>query len=115
MHPILCVDSHLPGFIDHSEPGTVFAVRKGGDTMFGRRMYHRHSFADSKCTLHVSSEVTIQCRTDNELIATADEAHLPGEILAIELIDGEDRSTTQVRVVESCPILVDGSIRHRLR
>ena len=83
--------------------------------MLGRRMYHRHLIANSTGMLHVSSDVTVQHRDDKELIATADEAHLPGEVLAIELVNGATRARTFVRVTESCPILVDGSIRHRLR
>ena len=83
--------------------------------MLGRRMYHRHVIADSTGTLHVSNEVTVQHRGDQELIATANEAHLPGEVVAIELVNAGTRARTYVRVTDSCPILVDGSIRHRLR
>jgi hypothetical protein len=83
--------------------------------MLGRRMYHRHLIADSRGTLHVSTEVTVQRRGEKELIATADEAHMPGELLSIDLVDRSGRGRTYVRVLESCPILMDGTIRHRLR
>lgn len=83
--------------------------------MLGRRMYHRHVVSNSTGTLHVLSEVTVQHYEKNQLIATADEAHLPGELLAIEVVGSPAASRTHVRVLESCPILVDGSIRHRLR
>ena len=83
--------------------------------MLGRRMYHRHLIADTGGTLQVSSEVTVQRHGQHELIATADEAHMPGEVLSIELVDRSGHDRLRVRVTESCPILMDGSIRHRLR
>jgi len=83
--------------------------------MLGRRMYQRHLIADARGTLHVSTEVTVQRDGDRELIATADEAHMPGEVLSIEIVDRSGRGRMYVRVTESCPILTDGSIRHRLR
>lgn len=83
--------------------------------MLGRRLYHRHLVADAKGTLYVPSDVTVQRQGDKELIATSDEAHVQGEKLAIELVNGTSRERVYVRVEESCPILMDGSIRHRLR
>jgi len=78
-------------------------------------MYHRHLVADARGTLYVPSDVTVQRAGNSEMIATADEAHVPGELLAIDLVNGATRDRRYVRVEESCPILMDGSIRHRLR
>jgi hypothetical protein len=93
--------------------GTALAVWKLRGTMLGRRMYQRHLMTDCNGTLYVSADIAVERRGDTELIATADQAHMPGEVLSIELVHNDAR--IYVRVKESRPILVDGKLRHRLR
>lgn len=81
--------------------------------MLGRRTYQRHVMADCNGTLYVSTDIAVEYRSNTELIATAERAHMPGEVLRIELVNEDARNC--VRVMESGPILVDGRLRHRLR
>src|SRR5262249_24194655 len=105
-------DSHLSPFAQPRNAGTALADWKLR-TMLGRRMYQRHVMADCNGTLYVSSDIGIEYRSDTELIATAERAHMPGEVLSIELVN--DDACICVRVTESGPILVGGKLRHRLR
>ena len=83
--------------------------------MLGRRRHQRYAIEDSTGTLLVSSDVTVEQRDDAELIAISTEAHAAGELLVIELEDGSTHADTEVRVADSYPIIVAGSVRHRLR
>ena len=82
-------------------------------TMLGRRMHQRQVMTDCNGTLYVSSDIAVEYRSDTELIATAERAHMPGEVLSIELVNNDAQIC--VRVTESGPILVGGKLRHRLR
>jgi hypothetical protein len=64
--------------------------------------------------LQVSSEVTVQQGDGTDLIAISREARTPGEMLIIELVDGSTHVHTPVRVADSRPIIVAGSVRHRV-
>ena len=82
--------------------------------MLGRRRHQRYVIAHSTGTLQVSSEVTVEQRDGTNLIAISNEARVPGEMLVIELVDGSRHVHTPVRVADSRPIVVAGSVRHRL-
>lgn len=64
--------------------------------------------------LRIPGEVVIERRDEarDELwVLSAEPAHRE-EVLTLDLSGPQ---TLKVRVVESCPVLVDGGVRHRLR
>lgn len=83
--------------------------------MLGRRRHQRHAIADSTGILQVSSDVTVQQHNDTDFVAISSEAHAPGEVLVLELVDGPAHTRIAVRVAQSRPIVSGGSLRHRLR
>ncbi len=64
--------------------------------------------------LRILSDVTVRQGDNGDLIVTSCDARSPGEVLTLELVNGPSVRTV-VRVAESRPIIVGGSLRHRLR
>jgi hypothetical protein len=62
----------------------------------------------------VSSEVTVEQCDGADLVAISSEPRAPGEMLVIEFADGATPVHASVRVAHSQPIIVAGSVRHRL-
>lgn len=80
--------------------------------MTGRRRHQRHVVHQSEGTLDISREVTVHYRNDGDFIVTSHHPGCPGEVLTLEIASEGAR---MVRVEESRPVVVRGSIRHRLR
>jgi hypothetical protein len=81
--------------------------------MSGRRRHPRYVMSNCEATLRVLSEVTVHEDEEWGLIAISDEPGTCGEVLTVELMNGS-LVRTPVRVVESHPLVHNGSIRHRL-
>ena len=88
--------------------------------MFGRRSHPRFSIATPpEGTLRISRDVLVQEAADgDELVAVSRQAGVVGEALTIEVAEadrGPWKNAMKVRVAESSPIVIDGTVRHRLR
>lgn len=84
--------------------------------MSGRRSYARFSIEPAgHGVLRVMRDVVVQQAGGEELIVIGREAAAVGELLTLELAAGDAGSHLSVRVAECRPVLVDGSMRHRLR
>jgi hypothetical protein len=84
--------------------------------MLGRRRDERYGFtqpADS--SVRVYSDVIVKWSADDEWIAVSREAAVIGEMLVLDVDDGEQRNRFTVCVIESRPIIIDGDMRHRIR
>jgi len=65
--------------------------------------------------MRVLREVVIQRTGDDELLALG---HLPatiGEEMTLDVLSAGTTLEVRVRVLESRPVIVDGSVRHRVR
>ena len=60
-------------------------------------------------------EVAIERQSEREIFALSDTAVAPGERLRLDVFDPGPRSTVHVRLAETTPIIVGGSLRYRLR
>ena len=64
--------------------------------------------------LRVLHDVDVLHGNGAEVIVISIEPATPGDVMTIEHVDRAGVSTV-VRIVESRPVMVDGSLRHRLR
>ena len=84
--------------------------------MRGRRRDERFRFSKpADAGLSVLSDVIVKWNADNEWIVLGREAAVSGETLTLEVDDGEQRNRFIVCVIESCPVIVEGDMRHRIR
>ena len=84
--------------------------------MSGRRSYPRFNITPSpEGVLRVVRDVTVQRAERDEFLVVGRTAGVVGEVLTIELAEGEGSINGRAQVVESVPVIVDGSVRHRLR
>jgi hypothetical protein len=84
--------------------------------MLGRRSYVRFKVTPaSEGVLRILREVDVQWTKDDEWIAISREAGAVGEFLALDLGVGELPLRYPVRVIESRPVIVEGSVRYQLR
>jgi hypothetical protein len=60
-------------------------------------------------------DVLVQSAGRDEVIAISREPGVLGEAVTVEVPAELTASTVQARVVESEPLVVNGSVRHRLR
>jgi hypothetical protein len=84
--------------------------------MSGRRSHPRFDITPSSDgVLTVLRDVTVQHAEENELLVIGREAGVIGDDLTLEVTDAESTLRSDVRVIESLPIIVNGAVRHRLR
>lgn len=84
--------------------------------MFGRRSHARFAISGtSEGVLRVLRDVIVQHIGGAELIAISREPGVIGETLALEVAEQDNPFKTIVRVLESRPVVIDGTVRHRLR
>lgn len=60
-------------------------------------------------------DVVLQGADDQQVIAISREPGLLGEAVVVELLAGDVTERLRARVVESQPVVVSGTVRHRLR
>lgn len=84
--------------------------------MSGRRSHPRFAVATPwDGAVRVLREVVIQRNGDDELVAIG---HLPavvGEEMTLDVLSTGSTLEVRVRVLDSRPVIVDGSVRHRVR
>jgi hypothetical protein len=84
--------------------------------MFGRRSHQRFDISPAReGVLRVLQDVVLHARSEDELIVVGRQAGVVGDLLTVELADDDSSSRIDTRVVESRPIVLDGTVRHRLR
>ena len=82
--------------------------------MSERRSHARFFVANSAGVLRVAVDVALTS-TDDELVATSSEPSAIGDALTIEMVVDGKVTRTPVRVEDSRPIVVDETVRHRIR
>jgi hypothetical protein len=83
--------------------------------MSGRRSHVRYAVIQSpEGTFRVLRDILVQRKRAGEIIAVAQEPGVLGEAVSVAFPAAEGGTPVRARVVESQPIIVDGSVRHRL-
>lgn len=80
--------------------------------MFGRRSYPRFTIS-TQATLSILRDVLVERVAGDTLFAISRQAGVVGEALTMELAESQ-AAALSVRVVESRPVVSDGTVRHRL-
>jgi hypothetical protein len=84
--------------------------------MQGRRNGKRFRFTKpDNGVLRVLSDVVVQRHGDNEWVAIGRQPAAVGELLLLDIVDGDRPQQLTVCVIESRPVVLDGDIRHRIR
>ncbi len=60
-------------------------------------------------------DVVVPRACSKEVIAISQEAGVLGEAVTVEMPTEEAGSRVRARIVESLPVVVNGTVRHRLR
>jgi len=82
----------------------------------GRRSHLRFDVVQSPDgVLRVMRDVVVQSVAHNEVIAISREPGLLGEAVTVDVSAEQPGSGMHARVVESQPVVVNGTVRHRLR
>lgn len=83
--------------------------------MSGRRSHVRFDVLQSpEGMLRVLQDVVIQNTRADHAIALSREPGVQGEVVSVQFPQGDD-STVWARVLNSQPVVVDGTVRHQLR
>jgi hypothetical protein len=84
--------------------------------MSGRRSHSRFVVANPwDGAVRVLRDVVVDRTDRNELLAVSHVPGIAGEEMTLDLIGGGVVLALQVKVIESRPVIVDGSVRHRVR
>ena len=84
--------------------------------MSGRRSHPRFAVASPwEGSMRVLKDVVVQRAQQEELLAISHAAGVLGEEMTLDLIGSGKTLALRVHVVESRPVIIDGSVRHRLR
>jgi hypothetical protein len=84
--------------------------------MSGRRSHSRFVVANPwDGAVRVLRDVVVDRTDRNELLAVSHVPGIAGEEMTLDLIGGGVVLALQVKVIESRPVIVDGSVRHRIR
>lgn len=83
--------------------------------MSGRRGFYRYGVTNAGGSLRTVRDVAIWKAAEDEYVVLSDQPEATGESLTLErIVDGAVRAI-DVFVIDSYPVIVDGSVRHRLR
>ena len=84
--------------------------------MSGRRSHPRFAVASPwEGSIRVLKDVVVQRAQREELLAISHAAGVLGEEMTLDLIGSGKTLALKVQVVESRPVIIDGSVRHRIR
>ena len=84
--------------------------------MSGRRGHQRLAIGSHPSgALRVLRDAVIERVDHQELVALSQTAAAIGDELFLELFSGHGCLALQVKVLDSCPVVIAGSVRHRLR
>lgn len=85
------------------------------ETMSGRRRHSRFAPAEPwEGVVTVLHDVIVQGAGSGGLVAFSQVPGVLDEVLTLDIAGGGERVTVRVQVEESRPVLLDGSVRHRL-
>jgi hypothetical protein len=65
--------------------------------------------------MRVLRDVAVDRTQRDELLAVSHIPGIVGEVMSLDLLGGGTSLELKVKVLESRPVIVDGSVRHRLR
>jgi hypothetical protein len=84
--------------------------------MSGRRGHQRLAIGSPATgAVRVLREVVIERMNDEELLVISQTPVVIGEEMSLELFSGSGCMALKVRVLDSRPVVIAGSVRHRLR
>lgn len=84
--------------------------------MSGRRSHHRFVVATPwDGTMRVLRDVVVDRTEQGELLAVSQAAAIAGEEMSLDLVGAGTSLELRVRVLESRPVIIDGTVRHRIR
>ena len=84
--------------------------------MSGRRMNSRLRVEYPwSGTMRLSRQVSIHDATGQGIVVMSATPGVIDEELLLEMVNGEETARLRAKVVESRPVIVDGSVRHRVR
>ena len=84
--------------------------------MSGRRSHVRFAVVRApQGVLRVMHDVIVEQATSGEVVAISREPGVFGEPVVIEFPAAEPAGEMRAQVIESHPVVVDGTVRHRLR
>ncbi len=84
--------------------------------MSGRRSHPRFAVATPwNGAIKILRDVVVNRTGDDELLAVSNAAAIVGELLSLELIGAGQSAIVQVRVLDSRPVIIDATVRHRVR
>ena len=82
----------------------------------GRRSHPRFSVVNPwEGTMRVLRDVVVDRNGDSELYAVSVAPGIVGEDMTLELITGVSRRSLRVRVMDSRPVIIAGTVQHRLQ
>jgi hypothetical protein len=82
--------------------------------MSGRRSHPRFAvLASPEGILRVMRDVVVQSVTPEQIVVVSRQPGIPGETVSVQSPDAA--SVVTAEVLESQPIVIDGTIRHQLR
>jgi hypothetical protein len=84
--------------------------------MSGRRGHRRLAIGgQTSGAVRVLRDAVIERVEHQELVALSQTPAAVGDEMFMELFSGHGCLALQVRVLDSCPVVIAGSVRHRLR
>jgi hypothetical protein len=84
--------------------------------MSGRRSHPRFAVATPwNGAIRILRDVVVNRTGDHELLAVSNAAAVVGDVQTLELIGAGQSAQLRVRVVDSRPVIIDGTVRHRIR
>jgi hypothetical protein len=84
--------------------------------MSGRRSHPRFAVVSPwSGAIRILRDVVIDRTDRDELLAVSNAAAVVGEMLSLDLIGGGQNVAIKVRVLDSRPVIIDGTVRHRVR
>ena len=84
--------------------------------MSGRRRHQRLAIgSQTNGAVRVLRDAVIERVDHQELVALSQAPAAVGDEMFMELFSGHGCLALQVRVLDSCPVVIGGSVRHRLR
>lgn len=83
--------------------------------MSGRRSHARYAvLASPEGILRVLGDVVVQSLTSEQIVVVSRQPGVPGETVSVQS-PGDVETLVTAQVLESQPIVIDGSIRHQLK
>ena len=84
--------------------------------MLRRRSHPRFAVATPwNGAMRILRDVVINRAGDDELLAVSNAAAIVDEVLTLEVMGGGQSAVVKVRVLDSRPVIIEGTVRHRVR